>query len=216
MASLRLTEAQLDELWTYVKKNSYGKKLNRTRLRRNLDLDGYRYSYAPIVNFRVGRHFLEDASKMIQELNRSLTGIKPLFVSDELQHYATALEEEFSHDEPAVRTGKRGRPANPKRLIDEDLDYATVKKTRKKGHISSKLGARLSLEPGKAFASDLRLLQAMLSIPSYIERGNLSWRLWDAHLTRKAVTFAKARRWLEEKLSICIIWYDFVRRHGSL
>ena len=28
---------------------------------------------------------------------------------------------------------------------------------------------------------------------SYVERGNLNWRLWDARLTRKALTFAKAK-----------------------
>ena len=26
---------------------------------------------------------------------------------------------------------------------------------------------------------------------SYIERSNLDWRLWDAHLARKALTFAR-------------------------
>ncbi|MDR1112027.1 MAG: hypothetical protein LBP92_15365 [Deltaproteobacteria bacterium] len=72
---------------------------------------------------------------MIQGLDESLAGRKPLFVSDELQHYATVLEEAYSHEEPIPLTGKRGRPANPKKVIDGDLDYATVKKMRKKGSI---------------------------------------------------------------------------------
>ncbi|MDR1083572.1 MAG: hypothetical protein LBP22_01640 [Deltaproteobacteria bacterium] len=59
---------------------------------------------------------------MIKELIMSLTGDKPLFVSDELQHYASVLEEEFSREEPIPRTGKRGRPAQPKKVIDYGLN----------------------------------------------------------------------------------------------
>jgi hypothetical protein len=35
---------------------------------------------------------------------------------------------------------------------------------------------------------------------AYIERSNLDWRLWDAHLTRKAPTVARSMRWLRAKI----------------
>jgi hypothetical protein len=73
---------------------------------------------------------------VIQEIHRSLTGDNPPFVSDKLQHCASVLVVEFSHEESIPRTGKRGRPARPKTAIDDDLNYAAaVKKTVKKGHI---------------------------------------------------------------------------------
>jgi hypothetical protein len=79
---------------------------------------------------------LEEVREMIQELASSSDGGKPLFVSDELAHYATMLEDTYSRLEAVPRAGKRGHPANPKRVVDGDLDYATVKKTRRKGCIA--------------------------------------------------------------------------------
>jgi hypothetical protein len=67
-----------------------------------------------------------------------------------------------------------------------------------------------------AIAAHLAASPGTLINTVYVERSNLNWRLWDAHLARKSVTFAKAVRWLEAKLAICVIWYNFVRPHGSL
>jgi hypothetical protein len=151
---------------------------------------------------------------MIQEIDTSSTGGKPLFVSDELAHYATVLEEMYSRFEPVPRTGKRGCPANPKRVVDSDLDYATVKKTRQKGRI-------VKVERTVVFGTEESVQRRLESSPSktintsYIERSNLDWRLWDAHLARKTSTFAKSSRWLKAKLSICFFWYNFVRPHSS-
>jgi hypothetical protein len=51
---------------------------------------------------------------------------------------------------------------------------------------------------------------------SYVERSNLDWRLWDAHLTRKSLCFAKSLRWLKAKYALCVTWYNFGRPHRSL
>jgi len=40
---------------------------------------------------------------------------------------------------------------------------------------------------------------------SYVERSNLNWRIWDAHLTRKSLMFAKSFRWLKAKFAICLM-----------
>lgn len=66
------------------------------------------------------------------------------------------------------------------------------------------IAERLAASPGKVIKT------------SYIERSNLSWRPWDAHLHKKTLTFAKSLRWLDAKLAICIVWHNFVREHNSL
>ena len=71
--------------------------------------------------------FIEDLIKCIQS--------KPLFTSDELPHYKTTLEETFSQVEPQPKTGKRGRPKKPLLVIDPELKYATVHKTRVNGKL---------------------------------------------------------------------------------
>ena len=51
---------------------------------------------------------------------------------------------------------------------------------------------------------------------AYIERSNLDWRLWDAHLSRKAPTVARSMRWLEAKFAICEACYNLIRPHETL
>jgi len=72
---------------------------------------------------------LDDARRLLGDLVQRIDG-KPLFVSDELAHYGTVLAELFHELVPPVPTGKRGRPRKAKQVVDEDLDYATVHKTR--------------------------------------------------------------------------------------
>ena len=87
-----------------------------------------------IINFFVGQRTLEDCRIFIGDLiDRICT--KPLFTSDELPHYQTVLLEHYSHLEEQPRTGKRGRPMQPKIVADAELKYATVHKTRLNGKV---------------------------------------------------------------------------------
>jgi hypothetical protein len=113
---------------------------------------------------------------MLRDLtDRTLT--KPLFVSDELPHYGTVLGELFHKLVPVVPTGKPGRPSNPQRVIDADLDYATVHKTRQGAQV-------VKVERKVIYGSEQRIIERLAKSPSrtintaYIERSNLDWRLW--------------------------------------
>jgi hypothetical protein len=129
---------------------------------------------------------------------------KPLFVSDELPHYETVLGELFHQLVPPEPTGEPGRPRNPERVIDADLVYATVHKTRQGAQV-------LKVERKVVFGSEQQVLTRLEASPSqtintaYIERSNLDWRLWDAHLTRKAPTVARSLHWLKAKFAICAL-----------
>jgi hypothetical protein len=157
---------------------------------------------------------LDDAREFLRDLVCRLNG-KPLFVSDELSHYGTVLAELFLELIPPKPTGKRGRPRKPKRVVDEDLDYATVHKTRQGGRV-------VKVERRVVHGNQQRIDARLASSPSrtintaYIERSNLDWRLWDAHLARKAPTAARSKRWLSAKFAICVACYDFIRPHETL
>ena len=116
---------------------------------------------------------------------------------------------------PQAPTGRPGRPRKPEKLVDEDLDYATVHKTREKGRI-------VKVETKIVFGSEERINKRLRKLPSktintsYVERSNLNWRLWDAHLTRKSLMFAKSFRWLKAKFAICVAFYNFIRPHETL
>jgi IS1 family transposase len=167
-----------------------------------------------LVCFLIGDRSLEDAHSFLEDLVSRIVGL-PLFVSDELPHYSDGLKELFHHCIEQEPTGRRGRPRKPEKVVDAELDYATVHKTRDRGRV-------VKVETKIVFGSEERIEKKKKALPgktintSYVERSNLNWRLWDAHLTRKSLTFAKASRWLNAKFSICVAFYNFIRPHETL
>ena len=167
-----------------------------------------------LITFWIGGRELADARQMLQDLT-SRCRAKPLFVSDELSHYATVLAELFHVLIPPVPTGKPGRPKNAAKVIDADLDYATVHKTREGGRV-------VQVDRKVVFGSEQSVLDRLEDSPSqvintaYVERSNLDWRLWDAHLVRKSPTFARSLRWLRAKFAIVVACYNLIRPHGTL
>ena len=157
---------------------------------------------------------MDDARRMLKDLTARCQG-KPLFVSDELPHYGTVLGELFHEMVPSTPTGKPGRPRNPQRVIDEDLSYATVHKTRQSGRV-------IKVERKVVHGSEQQILARLKESPSktvntaYIDRSNLDWRLWDAHLARKAPTVARSIHWLKAKFAICVACYNLIRPHETL
>ena len=138
-----------------------------------------------------------------------------MFTSDELPHYADGLKELFHKVISPEPTGRLGRPRNPERVFDENLDYATVHKTREKGRV-------VIVEQNIVYGSAERIEKRIEQLPSktinttYVERTNLNWRMWDAHLTRKSLMFAKSIRWLKAKFAICVGFYNLIRPHETL
>ena len=167
-----------------------------------------------MVCFFIGDRTLADARYFLADL-ASRTEQLPLFVSDELPHYADGLKELFHKIIYSQPTGRPGRPRGPQMVVNEDLDYATVHKTRDKGRV-------VKVETKIVFGSAQRINKRMKHSPSktintsYVERSNLNWRVWDAHLTRKSLTFAKSFEWLRAKFSICVAFYNLIRPHESL
>jgi len=167
-----------------------------------------------MITFWIGGRELDDARMMLKDLTARCQG-KPLFVSDELPHYGTVLGELFHEKVPLEPTGKPGRPRNPKRVIDADLHYATVHKTRQGTQV-------IKVERKVVHGSEQQIIARLAKSPSqtintaYIERSNLDWRLWDAHLARKAPTVARSIRWLKAKFAFCVACYNLIRPHETL
>jgi hypothetical protein len=151
---------------------------------------------------------------MIIDVAKRLTNM-PLFISDELPHYATVLSEYYSTTVEVKRSGRSGRPKNPIRVIDPNLKYAVVHKTR--------TGSKISSVEKKIIFGDKKIIMKMLKNSpsptintSYIERSNGTIRLWNSHLTRKSYRFAKSLAWLKSKLAITLVYYNFIMPHSTL
>ena len=167
-----------------------------------------------MVCFLIGDRTLENARCLLKKLTSSVSNM-PLFVSDELPHYADGLKELFHTVVQPEPTGLPGRPRSPEKVIDDSLDYAIVHKTRENGRV-------VKVEKNVVYGSEERIKARLQDSPSntintaFVERINLDWRLWDAHLVRKSITFAKSVRWLKAKFAICVAFYDFIRPHETL
>ena len=133
-----------------------------------------------MLSFRVGDRTLDDANRFLRDLTSRLDG-KPLFTSDELPHYETVLRDIYCDLVIPERTGMPGRPCGPIKVVHEDLDYATVHKTREDGRV-------VQVTRQIIFGNEERIQERLANSPSitintaYVERSNLNWRLWDAHL----------------------------------
>ena len=162
----------------------------------------------------IGDRTLEDARLFLTDLV-SRTEELPLFTSDELPQYTGGLKELFHKLIQPEPTGFPGRPRSPVKVIDKNLDYATVHKTRENGRV-------VKVETKIVFGSTERIKKRIEALPSntintsFVERTNLNWRMWDAHLTRKSLMFARSFRWLRAKFSICVGFYNFIRPHETL
>lgn len=168
-----------------------------------------------IINFFIGQRTLEDCKLFIKELVERIRS-KPLFTSDELPHYETALVEQFSHLETYPKTGKRGRPKKPRVVIDPELLYATVHKTRDNGNV-------VKVDRTVIFGDPKRIDHAIATSKvstrintSFIERTNLTLRNHNRKLTRKTLCFAKIKQSLEAQTTIVVTYYNFSRPHRGL
>jgi IS1 family transposase len=168
-----------------------------------------------MICFLIGNRTLEESKEFFRDLSGRFEGEKPLFTSDELPHYADAIMEQFHHVVFPEVSGNRGRPRKPYWEIDEDVDYATVHKTRENGRV-------VKVETKIVYGDAERIAEKMCATPSekintsFIERSNDNWRVWDSHLVRKGLTFAKSPIWLNAKFALVVAYYNFVRPHETL
>lgn len=168
-----------------------------------------------LINFFVGQRTLEDCRLFIEDLVARIR-TKPLFTSDELPHYQTALVEQFSHLEEHPKTGKRGRPKKPKVVIDPELKYATVHKTRENRKVV-KVERNIVFGDPKLINEIIEASKTSNSInTSFIERINLTLRNHSRKLTRKTLCFAKRKKALVAQINILGLYYNFSRPHRSL
>jgi len=168
-----------------------------------------------IINFFIGQRTLEDCTWFIDELIGRIRS-KPLFTSDELPHYETALVEQFSHLETYPKTGKRGRPKKPRVVIDPELLYATVHKTRDNGKVVKVDRTVIFGDPNHI---DYAIAASKVSNrinTSFIERSNLTLRNHNRKLARKTLCFAKIKQSLEAQTTIVVTYYNFSRPHRGL
>ena len=124
--------------------------------------------------------------------------------------------EHYSHVENRAKTGKQGRPPKPLLVIDPELQYATVHKTRKNGKVV-KVERNVIFGDPKCIDQAIEASKISKNInTSFIERLNLTLRNHSRKLTRKTLCFAKEKYQLDAHTNIVATYYNFSKPHRSL
>ncbi len=142
LKDISVTEVQLDEMWSFVKRKVSKNKKEEVEEEEKFEAeDGKQWiwvSYAPefrlILAMAVGQRTFENALLLIQMTARIVFGI-PCFFSDGFSSYLPALIECYHTIKTFPKTGQRGRPKKPVKEPHEDLVYGQVVKKRKKRRI---------------------------------------------------------------------------------
>ena len=168
-----------------------------------------------LIGFNIGDRTMEYANLIVCKVRDAIAGKAPMFTSDELVHYKSALILAFGKVITPEPTGRPGRPREPYVELPIDIDYATVHKERQGGTV-------VKVTRQQVLGNSMRMQARLAEGPSttintaFVERVNLDLRLWNAHLARKSPTFAKSERHLNAKFAICAASYNFIRPHESL
>jgi hypothetical protein len=134
-------------------------------------------SFAPesrlIVAFTIGPRKQYVANELVKLTDDCLSENKPVFVTDGLDFYKVALLYGLRIEYP--KTGKRGRPRNPKIVPSDYLRYAQIVKKRKGGKLHK-------VEKNIIFGKGIEQSEISTSL---IERQNLTFRQDNNRVSRK-------------------------------
>ena len=217
--NLHITECQLDELWTFVRKKE--KHLDPVEQMLSLYGDAWTWiAFVPacklVVTWVVGKRTLAEAKRLIKRLKTSLDGQIPFFTSDELPHYADALLDQYGEVyQPPKRPGP-GRPPLPYKVPPPDLLYAVVVKRREQGRVVE-VSTEVVYGSPERIAKVLNGSPTSKAISTYgVERNNLTIRQHSRRMGRKVNAFSKDREYLKHQLALAFAYYHFVVPHRGL
>jgi IS1 family transposase/transposase-like protein len=214
LRDLPVTEVQLDEMWSFIRRK-HAQQAGPDGESPDRSEDGRQWvwlSFAPecrlILAAFVGPRTFASALQLIEMTAAVVWGI-PCFFSDGFSCYLSALIEVYHTLKTFPRTGKPGRPKQPRKEPHADLVYGQVIKKKRQG--------RLQELVYRVRCGSKRLETLGLSIStSLIERLNLTLRHALAPLVRKSWSFCKDRTHMRRRVVLFQAFYNFARPHMSL
>jgi IS1 family transposase/transposase-like protein len=163
----------------------------------------------------VGERTLEMAQRLVHHVRQVLaSGCLPLFVTDGLQEYTTALLTHWGHWVPRPRQRASGPVPKPRWLPQPELLYAQVIKTYRRRRL-------VGMHPRVVFGTLARVTHVLAPLgwrinTAFIERINLTLRHHVAAVGRRVMTVAKSPGGLRDQLHLYHVYYNFCLPHVSL
>ena len=169
-----------------------------------------------MIAYTIGKRKLQEARDLLHQVHDRAPEALPYFTSDELEHYVSAIREEYGVEKSFPKTGKRGRPKKPVKVVPPELVYAQVHKYREKGKVKK-------IEKKVIFGTEKQVYEKLREAPcsnavntSFVERNNLTLRQQNGRLQRKTLQFSKEKELLNSQLDLFLGIYHFIRPHRGL
>jgi IS1 family transposase len=220
LCDLHLEQLQLDELYAVLRDLKAGEITNDEAIRR-LERSPYWVWTAMdpqsklLVVVDVGCRTLAMAQCVVHQVTQVLApGCVPLFLTDGLKDYATALLSHCGHwIHPERRQDKGPRP-QPRWMPLPELLYAQVVKSYRRRRI---VGVKHRVVFGTQLAIEEVLARCGWNInTAFVERLNLDIRQRVAAIGRRVNTLCQGEAGLRDQLALFHVYHNFVLPHASL
>ncbi len=168
-----------------------------------------------LVVVDVGSRTLAMAQRVVHQVTQVLApGCVPLFLTDGLKDYATALLTHFGHWMQPERRQDKGPMPKPRWMPLPALLYAQVVKSYRRRRL---VGVKHRVVFGTQLAIEQVLAACGWTInTAFVERLNLDIRQRVAAIGRRVNTLCQGEAGLRDQLALFQVYHNFVLPHASL
>lgn len=168
-----------------------------------------------LVVVDMGTRTLAMAQRVVHQVTRVLApGCVPLFMTDGLKDYGTALLTHFGHWIQPERRQDKGPMPKARGMPLPELLYAQVVKSYRRRRI---VGVRHRVVFGSRLAIEQILARCGWTInTAFVERLNLDIRQCVAAIGRRVNTLCQSEAGLQDRLVLFQVYHNFVLPHASL
>jgi IS1 family transposase len=217
---VHVTQVQLDELFALLSAVKTGEVSEAQALKRLSRSPHWVWvAIDPVtkllLTIDIGDRTLAMAQRVVHQVAQVLApGCVPLFLTDGLREYATALLRHFGHWVHLPRRQATGPAPKPRWMPLPELLYAQVVKTTRR--------RRLVRVTHRVVFGTLAAIEHVLASygwqinTAFIERANLAIRQHVAAVGRRASTLCKHEAGLRQQLALYHVYHNFCLPHASL
>ena len=217
---LHLEQLQLDELYAVLRARKAGELSEDAAIMRLERSPSWVWTAMDprsklLVVVEVGSRTLAMAQRVVHQVTRVLApGCVPLFVTDGLKDYGTALLTHFGQWMQPQRRQDKGPMPKPRWMPRPKLLYAQVVKSYRRRRL---VGVKHRVVFGTQLAIEQVLAACGWTInTAFVERLNLDIRQRVAAIGRRVNTLCQGEAGLREQLTLFHVYHNFVLPHVSL
>jgi IS1 family transposase len=220
LCDLHVEQLQLDELYAVLRALKAGEISEDAAIQRLARSPYWVWTAMDptsklLVVVDVGSRTLALAQRVVHQVSEVLApGCVPLFLTDGLKAYATALLTHFGYGLPPARRQERGPLPKPRWMPLPELLYTQVVKSYRRRRL-------VGVTHRVVFGTQLAIEQVLATWgwtinTAFVERLNLDIRQRVAAIGRRVNTLCQGEAGLQQQLVLFQVYHNFVLPHASL